>query len=167
MKLSHHFIIFITIFAGFWVDELISQFNVREYIHLANNIPYLIETCIGFLIFCYWVYAMPEKLHSSAALMHGLIIDLCFGSAVGFHMLFFVSISYIIHVYVFRFRIFSYLQLIIFFGAASVFYLACKYLIFFPTNYSYLLLIFSFLINAGAWLPIYFGMRSFRRTFIK
>jgi len=167
MKLSHHFIIFITIFTGFWVDELISQFNAREYIHLANNIPHLIETCIGFLIFCYWVYAMPEKLHSSAALMHGLIIDLCFGSAVGFHMLFFVSISYIIHVYVFRFRIFSYLQLIIFFGTASVFYLACKYLIFFPTNYSYLLLIFSFLINAGAWLPIYFGMRSFRRTFLK
>ena len=167
MKLSHHFIIFITIFAGFWMDKLISEFNIREYILLADNIPYLIETSIGLLIFCYWVYAIPEKLHSSAALIHGLIIDLCFGSAIGFHMLFFVSISYIIHVYVFRFRIFSYLQLIIFFGIASVFYLACKYLIFFPANYSYLLLIFSFFVNAAAWLPIYFGMRSFRRKFIK
>ena len=167
MKLSHHFIVFITIFFGFWVDELISEFNIREYIFLADTIPYLIETSIGFLVFCYWVYAIPEKLHSSAALMYGFIIDLCFGSAVGFHMLFFVSISYIIHIYVFRFRIFSYLQLIIFFGSSSVFYLACKYLIFFPVNYSYMLLIFSFFANAAAWLPIYFGMRSFRRTFIK
>ena len=167
MKLSHHFIVFITIFFGFWVDELISGFNVREYIFLADTIPYLIETSIGFLVFCYWVYAIPEKLHSSAALMYGFLIDLCFGSAVGFHMLCFASISYIIHIYVFRFRIFSYLQLIIFFGSSSVFYLACKYLIFFPANYSYMLLIFSFFANAAAWLPIYFGMRSFRRTFIK
>lgn len=149
------------------MDELISEFNVREYIFLADTIPYLIETSIGFLVFCYWVYAIPEKLHSSAALMYGFLIDLCFGSAVGFHMLCFASISYIIHIYVFRFRIFSYLQLIIFFGSSSVFYLACKYLIFFPANYSYMLLIFSFFANAAAWLPIYFGMRSFRRTFIK
>ena len=167
MKLSHHFIVFFTIFFGFWMDELISEFNVREYIFLADTIPYLIETSIGFLVFCYWVYAIPEKLHSSAALMYGFFIDLCFGSAVGFYMLCFASISYIIHIYVFRFRIFSYLQLMIFFGSSSVFYLACKYLIFFPANYSYMLLIFSFFANAAAWLPIYFGMRSFRRTFIK
>jgi len=140
MKLLQHLIIFMTIFAGFWADELISEFNIREYISLADNIPYLIETCFGLLIFC-------------------------FGNAVGFHMLFFVSISYIIHVYVFRFRIFSYLQLIIFFASTSIFYLACKYLLFFPINYSYLLLIFSFFVNAVAWLPIYFGMRLFRRRF--
>jgi len=165
MKLLQHLIIFMTIFAGFWADELISEFNIREYISLADNIPYLIETCFGLLIFCYWIYAIPEKLHSSSALIYGLLIDLCFGNAVGFHMLFFVSISYIIHVYVFRFRIFSYLQLIIFFASTSIFYLACKYLLFFPINYSYLLLIFSFFVNAVAWLPIYFGMRLFRRRF--
>ena len=167
MKLSHHFIILLTIFAGFWVDEFISELNIREYFFQTANTSYLLETCIGFLIFCYWVYAIPEKLQSSSALIYGLIIDLCFGNSVGFHMLFFVSISYVIHVYVFRFRIFSYFQLIIFFASASIFYLACKYLIFFPLNYSYWLLIFSFLFNAAAWLPIYFGMRLFRRKFIQ
>jgi rod shape-determining protein MreD len=166
MNLKDHIIIFTTIFVGFWLDNSISSFEVREHLPILDGIPYLIETCIGFLIFCYWVYAMPEKLHSSSALIYGALIDLCFSDAIGFHMLFFVATSYVIHVYAFRFRIFSYFQLIIFFAGAAIFYLASKYLIFSPGNYSYLLLIFSFFINALAWLPIYFGMRYLRRNLV-
>ena len=165
MKFSNHALIVSTIFGGFWLDHLISEFNIRTYFSALETLPYLVETCIGFLIVCYWIYAIPEKIQSSEALLYGLLIDLCFGSAIGFNMLFFSSISYVIHVYVFRFRIFSYLQLIIFFAGSSVFYLACKYLIFFPENYSYLLLISSFFINALLWLPIYFSMRALRRKF--
>ena len=36
----------------------------------------------------------------------------------------------------------------------------------FDNNYSYLLLVFSFFINALAWLPIYFGMRYLRRRLL-
>ncbi|MDC0091563.1 rod shape-determining protein MreD [Gammaproteobacteria bacterium] len=166
MKLSSHLFIFLTIFSGFWLDSVIATFNIRTYITLLEGIPYLVETCIGFLILSYWIYALPEKIQISAALFYGLLIDLFFGSAIGFNMLFFSGISYVIHVYVFRFRIFSYLQLIIFFGGASIFYIACKYLIFSPENYSYLLLLVSFFINALLWLPIYYLMRSMRRTFL-
>ena len=166
MTLRGHFIIFATIFIGYWFDALISSFDIRTYLLIIENAPYLMETCIGFLIFCYWVYAIPENLHSSSALFYGILIDLCFGDAIGFHMLFFVATSYVIHVYVFRFRLFSYFQLIIFFAGTAIFYLACKYLIFSPGNYSYLLLIFSFFVNALAWLPIYFTMRYVRRRFI-
>jgi len=165
MKFSNHALIVSTIFGGFWLDHLISEFNIRTYFSALETLPYLVETCIGFLIVCYWIYAIPEKIQSSTSLFYGLLIDICFGSAIGFNMLFFAGISYVIHVYVFRFRIFSYLQLIIFFAGSSVFYLACKYLIFFPENYSYLLLISSFVINALLWLPIYFGMRALRRNF--
>ena len=165
MKFSSHALIVTSIFGGFWLDHLISEFNIRTYISALETLPYLVETCIGFMVLSYWIYAIPEKIQSSEALLYGLLIDLCFGSAIGFNMLFFSSISYVIHVYVFRFRIFSYLQLIIFFAGSSVFYLACKYLIFFPENYSYLLLISSFVINALLWLPIYFGMRALRRNF--
>ena len=155
MKFSSHILIVITIFWGFWLDNLISEFDI-----------YLVETCIGFLTVSYWIYAIPERIQSSAALFYGLFVDLFFGTAIGFHMLFFAGISYVIHVYVFRFRIFSYLQLIIFFAGSSVFYLACKYLIFSPENYSYLLLFSSFFINACLWLPIYFWMRSMRRRLL-
>ena len=166
MNFNGHIIIFLSIFFGFWFDNIISSFDIRDQILILENAPYLMETCIGFLIFCYWVYAIPEKLQSSSALLYGLLIDLCFGDAIGFHMLFFVATSYVIHVYALRFRLFSYFQLIIFFAGAAIFYLACKYLIFSPANYSYLLLIFSFLVNAFLWLPIYFGMRYIRRRLI-
>lgn len=166
MKFTSHLFIFVTIFSGFWLDSLIAEFNIRTYIAALESLPYLVETSLGFLILCYWIYAIPEKIQSSAAFFYGLLIDLCFGSAIGFNMLFFSGISYVIHVYVFRFRIFSYLQLIIFFAGSSTFYVACKYLIFSPENYSYLLLLCSFLINALLWLPIYFCMRSLRRSFL-
>lgn len=166
MKFTSHLFIFVTIFSGFWLDSLIAEFNIRSYILALESFPYLVETSLGFLILCYWIYAIPEKIQSSAAFFYGLLIDLCFGSAIGFNMLFFSGISYVIHVYVFRFRIFSYLQLIIFFAGSSTFYVACKYLIFSPENYSYLLLLCSFLINGLLWLPIYFCMRSLRRSFL-
>jgi len=166
MNFKGHIIIFASIFIGFCLDTMIFSFDPRTHILILENAPYLMETCIGFLVFCYWVYAIPEKLQSSSAVIYGLLIDLCFGDAIGFHMLFFVATSYVIHVYALRFRLFSYFQLIIFFAGTAVFYLACKYLIFSPINYSYLLLIFSFLINALAWLPIYFGMRYIRRRLL-
>ena len=166
MNFKGHIIIFVSIFIGLCLDTMISSFDPRTHILILENAPYLMETCIGFLVFCYWVYAIPEKLQSSSAVIYGLLIDLCFGDAIGFHMLFFVATSYVIHVYALRFRLFSYFQLIIFFAGTAVFYLACKYLIFSPINYSYLLLIFSFLINALAWLPIYFGMRYIRRRLL-
>ena len=166
MKFTSHLFIFVTIFSVFWLDSLIAEFNIRTYIAALESLPYLVETSLGFLILCYWIYAIPEKIQCSAAFCYGLLVDLCFGSAIGFNMLFFSGISYVIHVYVFRFRIFSYLQLIIFFAGSSMFYVACKYLIFSPENYSYLLLLCSFLINGLLWLPIYFCMRSLRRSFL-
>ena len=155
MKLINHLIIFFTILGGFWFDASISLLTI----------PFNVEPCIGLLVFCYWIFAIPEKLHSSSAFMYGLLVDLFFGQVIGLHMLFFIVTSYVIHVYVFRFRLFSYLQLTIFFAAACTFFLACKYLILSPVNYSYLLLILSFFVNALAWLPVYFLMRSFRQKF--
>tara|TARA_B100000686_G_C16634993_1_gene886802 strand:- start:548 stop:1018 length:471 start_codon:yes stop_codon:yes gene_type:complete len=156
MKLSHSLIILITIALGFWLDNTLNPLTFR----------FFIELNFGFLIFTYWVFALPEKLHSFAALVYGFVIDLFFSNVIGFNMLFFVGISYLIHLYVFRFRLFSYLQLSIFFSASSVFYIACKYLLLSPLNYSYILLIVSFFINAVLWIGVYFFMRSFRRRIL-
>ena len=121
MNFNGHIIILTSIFLGFWLDTIISSFDIRTHILILDSAPYLMETCIGFLIFCYWIYAIPEKLQSSSALLYGLLIDLCFGDAIGFHMLFFVAISYVIQVYALRFRLFSYFQLIIFLLARQFF----------------------------------------------
>jgi rod shape-determining protein MreD len=153
MKFSNHLIILSTIILGFWIDDSLNPITTKLFWELN----------FGFLIFSYWVFAMPEKLKSSAALFYGLVADLFFSNVVGFNMLFFVVTSYIIHLYVFRFRIFSYFQLSVFFSGSSTFYIACKYLLLSPYNYSYVILLTSFLLNAVLWVGIYLLMRAFRR----
>ena len=154
MKFSNHLIILLTIMLGFWIDNSLNPITTKLFWELN----------LGFLIFLYWVFAMPEKLYSSAALFYGLVADLFFSNVVGFNMLFFVATSYIIHLYVFRFRIFSYFQLSVFFSGSSTFYIACKYLLLSPYNYSYVILLTSFLLNAVLWVGLYLLMRAFRRT---
>ena len=154
MKFSNHLIILSTIILGFWIDDSLNPITTKLFWELN----------LGFLIFLYWVFAMPEKLYSSAALFYGLVADLFFSNVVGFNMLFFVVTSYIIHLYVFRFRIFSYFQLSVFFSGSSTFYIACKYLLLSPYNYSYVILLTSFLLNAVLWVGLYLLMRAFRRT---
>jgi len=153
MKFKNHLIVLSTIIFGFWLDHYLNQFTIK----------YLFELNFGFLIFSYWVFAMPEKIQSLAAVLYGLAVDLFFSNAIGFNMLFFVATSYIIHLYVFRFRIFSYFQLSVFFSGSSTFYTACKYLLLSPNNYSYLVLVFSFVVNAILWIGVYLIMRAFRR----
>ena len=153
MKFSNHLIVLFSIIFGFWLDDNFSQFTIK----------YFVEINFGFLIFTYWVFAMPEKIQSLAAMLYGLAVDLFFSNVIGYNMLFFVATSYVIHLYVFRFRIFSYLQLSVFFSGSSTFYIACKYLILSPYNYSYLVLIFSFVVNAILWIGVYLMMRAFRR----
>ena len=153
MKFKNHLIVLSTIIFGFWLDDYFNEFTIR----------YFLELNFGFLIFSYWVFAMPEKIQSLAAALYGLTVDLFFSNVIGFNMLFFVATSYIIHLYVFRFRIFSYFQLSVFFSGSSTFYIACKYLLLSPYNYSYLVLILSFVVNAVLWIGIYLTMRAFRR----
>ena len=153
MKFSNHLIVLSTIILGFWIDDSLYSITAKLFWELN----------FGFLIFSYWVFAMPEKLYSSAALFYGLVADLFFSNVVGFNMLFFVATSYIIHLYVFRFRIFSHFQLSVFFSGSSTFYIACKYLLLSPYNYSYVILLTSFLLNAVLWVGLYLLMRAFRR----
>src|SRR6056300_1582548 len=109
MKYSNHLIILFTIMLGFVLDDFMNPVSIKLFLELN----------FGFLIFAYWVFALSEKIQSSAALIYGLVIDLLFSNVIGFNMLFFITTSYIIHLYVFRFRIFSYFQLSVFFSGSS------------------------------------------------
>jgi len=154
MKFSNHLIILFTIMLGFALDDFINPVSIKLFVDLN----------FGFLIFAYWVFALSEKIQSSAAFFYGLAIDLFFSNVIGYNMLFFTAISYIIHLYVFRFRIFSYFQLSVFFSGSSTIYTASKYILLSPNNYSYIVLFVSFLITLVLWVGIYFVMRAFRRS---
>ena len=154
MKFSNHLIILSTIMLGYWLDDFLNTVSIELFLELN----------FGFLIFAYWVFALPEKIQSSAAFFYGLAIDLFFSNVIGYNMLFFTAISYIIHLYVFRFRIFSYFQLSVFFSGSSTIYTASKYILLSPNNYSYIVLFVSFLITLVLWVGIYFVMRAFRRS---
>ncbi len=155
MKIKNHLIVISTIIFGFWLDNYLNQFTIK----------FFLELNLGFLIFSYWVFALPEKIQSIEAMLYGLAVDIFFSNVIGFNMLFFITTSYIIHLYVFRFRIFSYFQLSVFFSGFSTFYIAFKYLLLSPNNYSYFVLILSFVANAILWIGIYLMMRAFRRRF--
>ena len=66
MKFSNHLIILSTIILGFWIDDFLNPLTIKLYLELN----------FGFLIFAYWVFAILEKLNSSAALFYGLVADL-------------------------------------------------------------------------------------------
>jgi hypothetical protein len=55
--------------------------------------------------------------------------------------------SYAISIYANTFKLFSYIQICIFFGISTVFYVGFKSLIMNLENFSYLLLLVSFLTN--------------------
>ena len=114
MKLSNHLIILFTILIGFFLDNLVNKYSSQ----------FFMELNFGFLIFSYWVFALPDEIKSFSALVYGLIIDILFSDAIGFNMIFFIAASYVIHLYVYRFRIFSYFQLSVFFSGSSIFYIA-------------------------------------------
>ena len=62
MKFNNHLIVLATIIFGFWLDYHLNQLTIK----------YFIELNFGFLIFSYWVFAMPEKIKSLAAALYGL-----------------------------------------------------------------------------------------------
>ena len=83
MKFKNHLIVLSTIISGFLLDNYLNQFTIR----------YFLELNFGFLIFSYWVFAIPEKIQSLAAVLYGLVVDLFFSNVIGFNMLFFVAVS--------------------------------------------------------------------------
>ena len=79
------------------------------------------DTNFSYLIFSYWVFAVPEKIRVSQSILIGFLVDFLSNSAIGFHISLYCLFSLIIHAYAYTFRLFSYLQLAIFFGTSAAF----------------------------------------------
>ena len=102
------------------------------------------DTNFSYLIFSYWVFAAPEKIRVSQSILIGFLVDFLSNSEIGFHITLYCLFSLIIHAYAYTFRLFSYLQLAIFFGTSASFISALFYL---PSPTALLILRYFYLLD--------------------
>ena len=157
MILSNFLKILATIIFANYLDSKVNFFMVDYYLSFS----------LGFLVFCFWVFSLPNNIYAVSSFIIGLIIDLILGSPFGLNALLFTISSFIIHSYRYSFKIFSFLQITIFFAFLSMFYLGFINLFVNTANFSYLLIFLSFFLNGITWISIYILMNKFKKRFYK
>jgi len=157
MILSNFLKILATIIFANYLDTKFNFFMVDYYLSFS----------LGFLVFCFWVFSLPNNIYAVSSFIIGLIIDLILGSPFGLNALLFTISSFIIHSYRYSFKIFSFLQITIFFAFLSMFYLGFINLFVNTANFSYLLIFLSFFLNGITWISIYILMNKFKKRFYR
>ena len=157
MTLNNLFKIFASIIFVNYLDSRINVFMIDYYLSFS----------LGFLVFCFWVFSLPNNIYAQTSFIIGLTIDLIAGSPFGLNALLFTASSFVIHTYRYSFRIFSFLQITIFFALLSTFYLGFINIFVNTANFSYLLIFFSFFLNGLTWILIYILMNKFKKRFYK
>ena len=155
MTINNFIKILFSILIGLYLDSRINFYASDYYLNFT----------LGFLIFCFWSFSLPNNLYALSSFFIGLIIDLILGSPFGLNALLLTISSYLIHSYRYSFKIFSFLQITIFFAFLSSFYLGFINLFMNTANFSYLLIMLSFLLNGLTWIFIYLLMNKFKKRF--
>ena len=128
--------------------------NILESFIAPYLITFHVTVPITFLIFSYAIFKSNQRLNPLFAFLCGLYVDLISSSPFGFNAGLFTIMCYVINSYANTFKLFSYIQICIFFGISTVFYIGFKNLIMNLENFSYLLLFTSLLANALLFLLI-------------
>ena len=102
---------------------------------------------ITFLGYSFYVYRSNLHISPVAAFLVGLFVDLIQESYFGLNAILFCVITYLIHSYSNAFKIFSNLQICLFFGFTASAYVGFTQLVLSLYNFSYLILILSTIIN--------------------
>ena len=128
------------------------------YLYLIN--VYVIFP-ITFLLYSFFVYKIDKYNNAIEAFSIGLLVDLISGTYFGTNASLFCLISYLINLNSNSFKLFSYLQICLFFGIMSSAYVGFTQMILNLYNFSYIILFTSALFNIVfcilmAMLPIYF-----------
>ena len=116
---------------------------------------------ITFLLYSFFVYKIDKYNNAIEAFSIGLLVDLISGTYFGTNASLFCLISYLINLNSNSFKLFSYLQICLFFGITSSAYVGFTQMILNLYNFSYIILFTSALFNIVfcilmAMLPIYF-----------
>ena len=115
---------------------------------------YFVIFPLTFLSYSFYVYKSNSNISSSEAFFIGLFIDLISDSFLGLNAIFFCLITYFINIYANVFKLFSYLQICIFFGLSSSAYVGLSQMIINIWNFSYFTLFMSALFNIVLCLSI-------------
>lgn len=121
--------------------------NIIESLFAPYFINFYLSIPVTFLVFSFAIFRSSRKLNPLYAFIFGLYVDLISSSPIGLNAGIFTIMSYAISIYANTFKLFSYIQICIFFGISTVFYIGFKNLIMNLENFSYLLLFVSFFIN--------------------
>ena len=116
--------------------------------NFANFVSdFLIILPLTFLIYCFYVYKSDRNIRAIEAFSLGLFIDLISDSYFGLNAIIFCLITYVINLYANAFKLFSYLQICLFFGFSSTAYIGFTQLVINLYDFSYLTLFISSISN--------------------
>ena len=123
---------------------------------------------LTFLAYSFILYKSDKNIGPLESFVTGLFIDLISNSYFGHNAILFCFASYLINTYSNTFKLFSYLQICIFFGACATAYVGFSQIILNLYNFSYLTLFLSAIFNIMfciffAFLSIYFPSISRRK----
>ena len=107
----------------------------------------LIIIPLTFLAYSFYVYRSDNNIGAIEAFLVGLFIDLISDSYFGLNAIIFCLITYVINSYANAFKLFSYLQICLFFGLSSTAYVGFTQLVINLYNFSYLILFVSAIAN--------------------
>jgi len=108
---------------------------------------FLIILPLTFLTYSFYVYKSDRNIDGIEAFSLGLFIDLISYSYFGLNAIIFCLITYVINLYANAFKLFSYLQICLFFGFSSTAYIGFTQLIINLYDFSYLTLFISSISN--------------------
>ena len=122
---------------------------------------FLIIIPLTFLTFSFYVYKSYSNISALESFALGLLIDLVSDSYFGLNAIIFCLITYVINLYANAFKLFSYLQICLFFGFSSTAYVGFTQLVINLYDFSYLTLFISSITNIIfciliALIPAYF-----------
>ena len=108
---------------------------------------FLIILPLTFLTYSFYVYRSDRNIDGIEAFSVGLFIDLITDSYFGLNAIIFCLITYVINLYANAFKLFSYLQVCLFFGFSSTAYIGFTQLLINLYDFSYLTLFISSIAN--------------------
>ena len=121
------------------------NFIDQRFANFASD--FLIILPLTFLTYSFYVYKSDRNIDGIEAFSLGLFIDLISYSYFGLNAIIFCLITYVINLYANAFKLFSYLQICLFFGFSSTAYIGFTQLIINLYDFSYLTLFISSISN--------------------
>ena len=131
-----------------FIANILESFLAPILIKAHINIP------ITFLIFSFTIYKSRFNTNALYAFLFGLYVDFISSSPIGLNAALFSMMAYLVNSYSNTFKLFSLIQICMFFSGSATFYIGFSHLFINLENFSYLILFISLIFNTFLFLII-------------